>query len=161
MAASTLVETNSNARYNEFSRVRAGTPSGYLRIRIFRCSYLDRSAVDLRATAGTAGQFNQRPLTALELQQLAEYLWQFTGYNNYGNTVLKSSGTLLGSNLQHTLVIASLASSLAINGCDRVNVFGWTYSLNGQTGALVLSTQPLWEFGARRAAGSVELCNPF
>ena len=85
--ASNLVETNTTTRYFEFGRVKAGTPQTYVRARVYRCSYLDRSAVDLRTLSSVAGQFNQRPLNATELQQLSEYLWQFTAYNNYGNGV--------------------------------------------------------------------------
>jgi len=158
--ASNLVETNTTAHYYEFNRVRTGTPQGYLRERVYRCSYLDRSNVDLRSTSNIAGQFNQRPLTASELQQLAEYLWQFTSYNNYGNTVLSSSGTATTSGLQHTLIIASLTPANTSGGCDHIYVVGWAHSAEGQTGALHLEAQPLWDFGARRNAGMVEMCNP-
>jgi hypothetical protein len=157
--ASNLMETNATARYYEFGRVRAGTPQGYIRARIYRCSYLDRNTVDLRNLNNVAGSFNQRPLNIAELQQLAEYLWQFTPYNNYGNAVLKSSGTTTSSSLQHTLIIASLATTTN-STCDRVSVVGWTHDANAQTGALALTTQTLWEFGARRNAGIVEMCNP-
>lgn len=158
--ASNLVETNTTARYFEFGRVKAGTPQTYVRARVYRCSYLDRSAVDLRNPSSIAGQFNQRPLNATELQQLSEYLWQFTAYNNYGNTVLKSSGVSASDNLQHTLIVASLMSSSTSGGCDRVQIAGWTHRTDAQTGALTQSTQSLWDFGARRVAGVVELCTP-
>ncbi len=159
MSASTLVETNVTSRYHEFIRLRAGSPQGYLRTRVYRCSYLDRSSTDLRTESSTAGQVNQRPFDASALRQLAEYLWQFTTYNNYGNAVLKSDGASTNSGLQHTLVIASLGGTA--NGCDRINVVAWTHSANSQTGALVRTKQTLWEFGAKRSAGLVELCNPF
>lgn len=159
MATSTVVESNATSRYHEFSRVRTGNPPGYVRTRVYRCGYLDRSAVDLRNETGAAGTFNQRPLNAGELQQLVEYLWQFTTYNNYGNVVLKSSGTSSSGSLDHTLVIASIGAGA--NGCDRIEVDGWTHTVDTQSGALNRSKQTLWEFGARRSAGVVELCNPF
>jgi hypothetical protein len=158
--ASDLVETNTTTRYYEFGRVRSGTPQGYLRARVYRCGYLDRSNVDLSTSSSNAGQFNQRPLTADELQQLAEYLWQFTAYNNYGNSVLKSSGAITGSGMQHTLIIASLIAATDGNTCDRIQVIGWIHNVDLHTGALHLSAQSLWEFGARRNAGIVETCNP-
>lgn len=158
--ASNLAETNTTAQYYEFGRVRAGTPQTYVRARVYRCAYLDRSAVDLRSLGSVAGQFNQRPLTASELQLLSEYLWQFTTYNNYGNAVLKSSGAVSSNSVQHTLIIASLTSSATSNGCDHVHIAGWTHSADAQTGALSLNLQPLWDFGARRNAGLVEICNP-
>ncbi len=160
MSGSTLIETNATSRYQEFIRLRLGTPQGYVRTRVYRCDYLDRSAVDLHSASGAAGSFNQRPLTAEDLQQLAEYLWQFTTYDNYGNAVLKSSGQPTANGMQHTLVIASLPASSDANGCDRIEVISWTHSLDTQTGILVRSVDTLWEFGAKQSAGLVELCNP-
>jgi hypothetical protein len=156
---SNLVATNTTTRYYEFDRTRAGTPQGYIRSRVYRCNYLDRSNVDLLGSGSTAGQLNQRPLTGSELQQLAEYLWQFTAYNNYGNAVLKSSGTATSSGLQHTLIIASLTAA-TIGGCDHIHIVGWTHTADGQTGALSRDLQSLWDFGATRNAGVVEMCNP-
>jgi hypothetical protein len=158
--ASNLVETNTTARYFEFGRVKPGTPETYVRARVYRCSYLDRSAVDLRTASSVAGQFNQRPLNASELQQLSEYLWQFTSFNNYGNAVLKSSSATATDNVQHTLIIASLTEASTSGGCDRISIAGWTHRTDTQTGALTQTTQTLWSFGARRVAGSVELCTP-
>jgi hypothetical protein len=161
--ASNLVATNTTTGYYEFGRVPASTPQAYIRARVFRCSYLDRSNVDLASAASVtsvAGQFNQRPLTAGEMLQLSEYLWQFTSYNNYGNAVLKSSGAVTSSSVQHTLIIASLTSAASSGACDHIHVAAWTHSANAQTGALTLSLQPLWDFGARRNAGLVEMCNP-
>jgi hypothetical protein len=159
LSASTLVESNFNSRYHEFIRVRSGTPQGYLRSRVYRCSYIDRSSVDLRTSTATAGQFNHRPLDASAMQALSEYLWSFTSYNNYGHAVLKSSGGSTTTGWQHTLVIASLEAGAS--GCDRVTVSGWTHVVTNETGALTRETSVLWEFGARRTAGLVELCNPF
>jgi hypothetical protein len=158
--AANLVETNATARYYEFGYVRSGTPQSYLHARVYRCSYVDRSSVDLRSTTTAAGQLNQRPLTADELQQLSEYLWQFTNYNNYGNSVLKSSGASTNTALQHTLIIATLTPAATSGGCDRINVLGWSHTVDTQTGMLRRDLQPLWEFGARRNAGIVEICNP-
>jgi hypothetical protein len=158
--AANLVETNTTSHYYEFGYVRTGTPQTYLRARVYRCSYVDRSNVDLRGTTTTAGQLNQRPLTADELQQLSEYLWQFTNYNNYGNSVLKSSGASTNTALQHTLIIATLTPTATSGGCDRINILGWSHTVDAQTGMLRRDLQPLWEFGARRDAGVVETCNP-
>ena len=158
--ASILTDTNTTTSYYEFGRTRPGTPAGYVRARVYRCSYLDRTGVDLNHATGAAGKLNQRPLTATELQLLAEYLWQFTAYNNYGSAVLKSSGTRSNSGLQHSLIIALLTSA-ATGGCDRISVFDWTHSADAQTGQLDLDTRSLWDFGAHLVAGQVKLCNPF
>jgi hypothetical protein len=156
-ASSTLIDTMMTTAYYEFDRARSGTPTGYLRERVYRCSYLDRSTVDLRGTGTNAGRLNVRPITADELRRLAEYLWQFTPYNNYGNAVLKSSGATTPIGFTHTLTIATLTPAA---GCDHIAVLGWTHSVDLQSGALNLDLQPLWDFGSRRANGIVELCNP-
>src|SRR6185436_2872526 len=72
---SDLVEVRSDARMFEIVRVPRADVSAMLRHRVFRCDYVDRSNTDLRTDAGSAGSMNQRPLTAVELEKLAEYLW--------------------------------------------------------------------------------------
>lgn len=153
-----LVETNDDARFFEFGRTRNGEPQFYLRERVFKCAYLDRSATDLRAASGPAGRLNQRPLTAGELKILSEYLWQFTMYNNFGHVVLKSAGEATSDGLAHTLHIASLVRAGISEGCDRIDVLTWRHDLDATTGALELRTQTLWSFGARESAGGVQLC---
>jgi hypothetical protein len=154
-----LVETNEDARYFEFGRARGGEPQFYLRARVFKCAYLDRSAADLRAATGPAGRLNQRPLTAAELQTLSEYLWQFTLYNNFGHVVLKSSGDSTSARLSHTLHLASLARGGVSAACDRISVIAWRHDLNAATGAVELNLETLWTFGARENAGVAELCS--
>jgi hypothetical protein len=154
-----LVETNDEARYFEFGRTRTGDPQFYVRARVFKCAYLDRSSADLRASAGPAGQLNRRPLSASELQTLSEYLWQFTGYNNFGHVVLKSAADAAASGFSHTLHIASLTRGGVSSSCDRIDVIAWRHDLAAATGALERSATTLWSFGARENAGVAELCS--
>ena len=156
---SDLVETNDDPRYFEFGRVRQGDPTFYVRARVFKCAYLDRSDTNLRDTAGPAGLLNRRPLTAAELRDLTEYLWQFTQYNNVGYAVLKSSGLTSGTELTHTLHICSLVRGALSRSCDRVDVIVWRHTLNTTTGEMELDMQTLWSFGAHEAAGVVSLCS--
>ena len=156
---SDLVETNDDPRYFEFGRVRQGDPTFYVRARVFKCAYLDRAAANLRAAAGAAGKLNRRPLTATELRDLSEYLWQFTQYNNVGYAVLKSSGTSTAASLTHTLHIGKLARGGISASCDRVDVVAWRHTLDTTTGSLQLEATTLWSFGARESAGVVSLCS--
>ena len=94
---SDLVEVRSDARMFEVVRVPRADVSAMMRHRVFRCDYLDRSGTDLRADAGAAGSMNQRPLTAVELEKLAEYLWQFTMFNNSDYAVESSTTASSGS----------------------------------------------------------------
>jgi hypothetical protein len=156
---SDLVETNDDPRYFEFGRIRQGDPTFYIRARVFKCTYLDRAAANLRASAGPAGTMNRRPLTAVELRDLSEYLWQFTKYNNVGYAVLESSGSASGSALAHTLHIGVLARSGISSSCDRVDVIAWKHALDTASGTLQLEVTTLWSFGARESAGAVSLCS--
>lgn len=156
---SDLVETSDDPRYFEFGRVRQGDPTFYVRARVFKCAYLDRSAANLRDAAGPAGQLNRRPLTSAELRDLSEYLWQFTQYNNVGYAVLKSSGSSAGGEMAHTLHLGSLARGALSSSCDRVDVLAWRHTLDTTSGRMELEVQTLWSFGAHEAAGVVALCS--
>ena len=153
-----LLTADDTDRFYEFVRARTGTPAGELRERVYRCSYLDRGSVDLRAAYTHAGQLNRRPISAATLRELSEYLWLFTSYNNYGNAVLQSADGSSGGNLQHTLYMASLVSSGGGNGCDRIDVQAWTHTVDTQSGELTLSKTLLWSFDAKRIGGLAQLC---
>lgn len=157
-AYSDLAETTANDRWFEFGRVVRSADPRYQRMRIFRCSYLDRVGVDLGADAGGAGTLHRRPIDATTLAALSEYLWQFTMYNNFGHSVLASRGKAAGGPLEHELVIASLERGTA-GSCDQVVVRSWTHRADPASGALTLTTQPLWSFRARQNAGTIELCS--
>jgi hypothetical protein len=102
---------------------------------------------------------NRRPLSATELRDLSEYLWQFTKYNNVGYAVLASSGSAGAASLSHTLHIGVLARAAISSSCDRVDVITWQHTLDTATGTLQLEVTTLWSFGAREAAGVVSLCS--
>jgi hypothetical protein len=102
---------------------------------------------------------NRRPLTATELRDLSEYLWQFTKYNNVGYAVLESSGSATAATLSHTLHMGVLARGGISSSCDRVDVIAWRHVLDTTTGVLQLEVTTLWSFGAREAAGVVSLCS--
>jgi hypothetical protein len=156
---SDLVETNDETRFFEFGRTRASDPEFYVRQRVFKCSYVDRAAVDLRAPEGAAGLLNLRPLTAAELKTLSEYLWTFTAYNNFGSAVLESSGSSGSNSFSHSLYIASLARDGVSGDCDRIDVLEWKHSVDSSTGALTLNVETVLSFGAREAGGVVDLCS--
>jgi len=154
-----LVATDSNARFFEFGRVPRGQVGAYLRARVYKCEYLDRAAVNLQALEGAAGRFNRRPFSAADLRELSEYLWLFSTFNNFGNAVLKSSGSgSTGTAMSHTLHIAALARAPGTGGCDRIDVIEWTHSAHSQTGELQRSRRTLWSFGARQVGSAVATC---
>lgn len=141
------------ASYFELDRVPRGQPDRYVRMRVYRCAYLDRNGVD--GADSFAGVLNARPLDAAVLRDVSEYLWRFTLYNNVDHVVLASEPGAAG--LAHALTIASLERG-PTGGCDRVVVREWRHTADTATGALELTTTVLREFLVRRDNGSVVGC---
>jgi hypothetical protein len=150
-----LVATQTTERYFELDRVPRGEPDRYVRMRVLRCTYLDRTGVELSLADGYAGTLNARPIDAAALRALAEYLWQFTVYNNGGHAVLASEPR--GAGLEHALTIASLERAV-IGTCDRVTLREWTHEAAPATGVLTHGIAVVREFGVREEAGVLVGC---
>jgi hypothetical protein len=118
---SDMVEVNSDNRMWEIVRVPRADATAMIRHRVFRCDYLDRAGSDLRVDSGSAGSMNQRPLTADELKALAQYLWQFTTYNNSDYAVVSSTSSSSGSSISETIRVGQLVRGTA-GGCDTVQL---------------------------------------
>jgi hypothetical protein len=151
-----LVANEATARYFEFDRVPRGQPDRYVRMRVLRCSYLDRNGVDAMSGDGFAGALSVRPLDAAALRDLSEYLWSFTSYNNAGHAVLASEPRA-ASGIAHALTIASLERA-ASGSCDRVTLRDWTHTADPVTGALQLATVVVREFRVTRTGESITAC---
>lgn len=152
-----LVGTLSESRYFEFVRVPRGTSGIQAHQRVFRCTYLDRTGTDLETLDGSGGRINQRPLTATGLQQLAEYLWHFTPYNNFGNVVLTSAPDAGSATVAHGLTVATLERASAPAHCDLITIQRWTHAVD-PTGAIARTTTTLGTLKAREAPGHATLC---
>ena len=151
-----LVGTNDTSHYFEFDRVPPGVPTQLLRQRVYLCSYLDRSDSSADVTSGPAGVLNAQPRSAAGMRDLSEYLWRFTGWNNYGSAVLASVAESGAAGIGHTLVIATLSRDGVSSGCDRIDVLGWRHDLDSASGALQRHLSLLWSFSARQS-GSLAL----
>ena len=112
-----LVGNTSTERYYEFDRVPHGDPQRYERMRVFRCGYVDRTGVDLDTPGDFAGTLHVQPLDAAALGGLAEYLWEFSEYDNVNHAVVSSGPRAVMTGLAHTLTLASLERGTP---CDRV-----------------------------------------
>jgi hypothetical protein len=154
-----LLETNTTSHFYEFVRERTTQPSGVTRARVYRCAYLDRGSVDLRTDDPHAGHLNLRPITTTSIRELSEYLWRFTQFNNYGSAVLKSAPATSSEGLQQDLTIASLTLQGGSNGCDRIDIYSWTHTVDADSGELTLTASRLWNFASRRIGNLAELCD--
>ena len=155
--AEVLVGESASDRYFQFQRVRNSTPVVTVRARVFRCTYLDRSVVNLADVQGPAGLLNLRPVDAAALRNLSEYLWMFSAYNNADHAVLASRGAQQNGSLEHEIMMAQLIRA-GSGGCDRVSVSTWRHRVDPGSGALVREWVPMWEFGARQGVSGVTTC---
>jgi hypothetical protein len=154
-----LTETNTNERFFEFVRARPQANWPPERQRVFRCSYLDRSTADLRTFEGPGGALHRTSPTAADVKELAEYLWQFTLYNNFGNAVLASSGRAANGAVEHALTIATLVRSATPGTCDRIELVRWIHSVDAGTGVITRHLEPVRHIYARESGGLATLCS--
>lgn len=150
-----LVTNSSTDRYYEFDRVPHGDPQRYERMRVFRCAYLDRSSVDLDAPSAVAGTLNAQPLDAAALGGAAEYLWEFSEYNNVNHAVVSSAASAATTGLAHTLTLASLERGAT---CDRVVLREWTFAADPSAGHLSSTVTQLRDFSVRQVGDTVAGC---
>jgi hypothetical protein len=154
---SDLVEVRSDTHMFEVVRVPRADVTAMIRHRVFRCDYLDRSNTDLRADVGAAGNMNQRPLTADELEKLAEYLWQFTMFNNSDYAVESSSRSTSGAALIQTIRMGQLVRGAA-GACDSVQIVDWTHTMNATNGTLTRELSNVRSFQVKNNASTVATC---
>jgi len=154
---SDLVEVLGDEQKFEVIRVPRADVTAMLRHRVFKCDYLDRSGTDLRVDAGSAGAMNQRPLTADELEALAEYLWQFTMFNNADFVVESSSRASNGNLLVHTIRMGQLVRGVA-GACDSVQMVDWTHTMDSVNGGLTRSLTNVRTFKAKSSPAGAESC---
>jgi hypothetical protein len=154
---SDLVEVRSDTHMYEVVRVPRADSTAMIRHRVFRCDYLDRSNTDLRADVGAAGNMNQRPLTAEELETLTEYLWQFTMFNNSDYAVETSTRSTDGGNLVQTIRMGQLIRGVA-GSCDTVQLRDWTHTMNAANGTLTRSLTDVRSYPVKNTASGTEIC---
>jgi len=155
---SDLVEVRSDAHVFEVVRVPRADVTAMIRHRVFRCDYLDRAGSDLRADVGAAGSMNQRPLTATELGKLAEYLWQFTVFNNSDYAVQSSTTSTGGGSLVQTIRMGQMVRGSA-GACDTVQIVDWTHTMNSTDGTLTRALTQVRSYKVKNSSGGVESCS--
>lgn len=153
---SDLATVNSDDQKFELVRVPRADVTAMLRHRVFKCSYLDRAGSDLRAAEGFAGSMNQRPLTASELESLAEYLWQFTVFNNSDYAVESSSTVASGDALVQTIRMGRLVRDAS---CDNVQIVDWVHTMNAIDGSLTRAVAPVRSFQVTNTPAGVQACS--
>jgi hypothetical protein len=153
---SDIAEIRSEARFFEVVRVPRADVTAMVRHRVFRCDYVDRAGSDLRTDSGAAGLMNQRPLTAAELEKLAEYLWHFTMFNNSDYAVESSSTVANASSIVQTIRMGQLVRGST--GCDTIQLVDWTHTMNTADGSITRALTPVRSFSVKAAGGIAQSC---
>lgn len=161
-----IVGSNENERYFEFVRelyyadnisaVPEPTSPGFARV--FKCSMVNRSGVDLHVAAGYGGVLNYRPLTVDLVRELAEYLWQFEFFGTSRPKVLDSFATESAGSIRHTLLTATLFPR-GFGNCDRIEVAEWNHIADKATGVLGRESRFRFAIAATSVAGDPRECN--
>jgi hypothetical protein len=154
---SDLAEMRSDTHMFEVVRVPRADVTAMIRHRVFRCDYLDRSNTDLRVDVGAAGNMNQRPLTADELETLSEYLWQFTMFNNSDYVVESSTRSTIGNALVQTIRMGQLVRGAA-GSCDTVQLSEWTHTMNAVDGTLTRSFSNVRSYQVKSTSSGATSC---
>ena len=154
----TLTDTSDTHMYFEFSRTLPGNSNRSRLERIFHCSYLDRSGVDL-GVADYAGSLNTQPITKEQVRTVAEYLWTFSLYNNLGSIVVDSRGREQTDFIEHDLSIARKLDGAGTDGCDFIELIQWQYQATTPAGTLSSEEQGIGGFSATKENGSIRLCD--
>lgn len=140
----------------EFDRAVIDVQPAVVINRVFKCSALDRAGL---APDGYAGQLMVRPLSADDLRFVAEYLWQYSVYNNAFNAVSASvAGTDSGALVHDLERVAVEVGAGAQAGCDRIELWTWRWTADSSSGALTSEQRFERAFDARLENGTVRLC---
>jgi hypothetical protein len=151
---STMSDSVATDWYYQFDRAMDVDPPAMVVTRIFRCEALDRTG---RAVEGYAGRLNRAQPTAADLEFVAEYLWQFSVYNNALHAVVSSEGSMRDGDLVHVITRVEVVAGGG-SGCDRIELWNWEYQLDGPSGDLYAEQVFVRAFDARREGGIVSLC---
>lgn len=135
-----LVDNRQTTLFFEFTRTPLESPHLSNLQRVYKCSIVDRSTVDLNQPDGHLGLYTELPPSTGHIRLLIEYLWTFGPYNNYGNAVLSSNINEEDSHYLHTLEQARLTGAAQVEGaCDRIDVYDTRYRVDKLTGSITAS----------------------
>ena len=161
-----LVAIHETDRYYEFVRElsydddvgNVGEPTSPGFGRVFKCSHTNRSGVDRNLLDGYSGIRNADPMTAGEIRDFTEYLWQFRFFNVKHKVVIDSYGEDAQGGQAHTLLLA-LVHSQGANNCDRVELIEWQFMADTLSGEVTRTFEVVREFEAEIVGGVPSICS--
>ncbi len=161
-----FVSAAETSRYFEFVRELAYTsgvgnitdPTSPGYARVFKCSSTNRDGVDRSLLDGYAGVINARPVSAAEVREFTEYLWQFRFFATGRRVVLESTADSLSASVDHVLRLA-FRTSQGPDRCDRVEVSEWRFSADRGSGEVRKTYTVLRTFEAQLVDGAPLICD--
>ena len=152
-----MVDVTETELYFQFTRVNLDYPEFVHFSRVFKQSALDRSGVDRSQPGSYQGRIALPQLTARGVEDIIEYLWNFTFNNNYGNTVIESEIAEFPSEFVHTMIEAKLVIS-SMNSCDTVEVVESLYTISRDSGFMWKESMLIREIAIQRDNTGFYLC---
>lgn len=132
-----------NEKYFEFRRINEENSSDVMLSRVHKTSYLDRSMYDLFHRTDIIGVFNHKPMNAISVREVIEYLW--------ANDKIERPGSVMSSTVsedQNYLMLTFL-SAFRVGGdwgtCDTIYLRETVVSIEKASGAISFAVQELSE----------------
>ncbi len=156
-----LVDTTETDLFFQFSRVDMDEPDVTYYSRVLKRSAIDRDQVDLKAANDDVpwyvGKIAPENINAGHMRLILEYLWAFTGSNNFGYAVTDTRLLEQSSRIVYELEEARLTLDYSAD-CDRVAVYRIQYSLNKLTGDISKQATLDRSFLASQIDGQYLIC---
>ncbi len=156
LEGATLVDTGETERYYDASWEIASTPVSYRDVRVFKCSFADRSVYDWDQPNSALARIDSEADSA-RLKAVADYLWYFSPNNNYGNAVLATETSELADRPVYTMT--KLYSQLNWDGqCNSAIITEARYSVDPVSGILSVERSVVDGFLWRLGDNGAEFC---
>jgi hypothetical protein len=154
-----LVDNSEDILFYQFSYTPPATPQQSNLQRVFKCSVIDRSALDIREPDGQLGRYTEIVQNPDRIKLLIEYLWTFSEYNNYGNAILSSNISDAGDVYQHDMEHARLIPAVnSVAECDTVELYRVRYRIDKISGEITVTESLLNTIRSRYENGNMEVC---
>ncbi|MDH5633380.1 MAG: hypothetical protein OEZ10_10365 [Gammaproteobacteria bacterium] len=145
---------NETEEYYEVIRVNDNDSNVIEHARVFKCSFVNRATLD--TAAGDAGNLGTLPVQPGRLEFLAQYLWLFSVYNNYGHAIISTSLSGNSNDAEYVMLQATLERGK--NDCDTIYLDNLTYKAGLNDGALRFKQHSGGSFRSRFDNGTYSKC---
>lgn len=127
--------------------------------RVFKSNAIDRSVYDSRNPGALQAVIQHRPITAMDVSFISEYLWTYSSSNNAGHVVVDSATQQTTSGYSHRINEAVFQPAMSSGQCSTVQLWSLQYDVNSVNGGVTLNRSLQDEFQVTlNATGGYTLC---